>query len=99
GASDFTNSNAGKILEAFKKEGVWGTAFWKRDYRDADTASFNLVNDESGKLVPTKYFGILEDTVKKVYGSFNSVSTSDVSASGNTSTGGDGKETNLINKL
>src|SRR6185503_17685740 len=93
GASDFTNSNAGKILEAFKKEGVWGTAFWKWDYRDADTASFNLVNDESGKLVPTKYFGILEDTVKKVYGSFNSVSTSDVSASGNTSTGGDDDDT------
>ena len=93
GASDFTNSNAGKILEAFKKEGVWGTAFWKWDYRDADTASFNLVNDESGKLVPTKYFGILEDTVKKVYGSFNSVSTSDVSASGNTSTGGGGDDT------
>jgi len=92
GASDFTNSNAGKILEAFKKEGVWGTAFWKWDYRDADTASFNLVNDESGKLVPTKYFGILEDTVKKVYGSFNSVSTSDVSASGNTSTGGGGDD-------
>ena len=89
GASDFTNSNAGKILEAFKKEGIWGTAFWKWDYRDADTASFNLVNDEGGKLVPTKYFGILEDTVEKVYGSFDSVSTSDVSASGNTSTVGD----------
>ena len=91
GASDFTNSNAGKILEAFKKEGIWGTAFWKWDYRDADTASFNLVNDEGGKLVPTKYFGILEDTIEKVYGSFDGVSTSDVSASG--------KETNLINKL
>ena len=91
GASDFTNSNAGKILEAFKKEGVWGTAFWKWDYRDADTASFNLVNDESGKLVPTKYFGILEDTVEKVYGSFDSVSTSDVS--GNTSTGGGDDDT------
>ncbi|MDP9304885.1 MAG: hypothetical protein M3O68_00890 [Thermoproteota archaeon] len=89
GASDFTKSNAGKILEAFKKEGVWGTAFWKWDYRNADTASFNLVNDESGKLVPTKYFGILEDTVKKIYGSFNGVSTSDVSASGNTSTPND----------
>ncbi|MDW0189969.1 MAG: hypothetical protein QOA70_09995 [Nitrososphaeraceae archaeon] len=99
GASDFTNSNAGKILEAFKKEGIWGTAFWKWDYRDADTASFNLVNDEGGKLVPTKYFGILEDTVEKVYGSFDSVSTSDVSASGNISTPDDGKETNLINKL
>jgi polyhydroxyalkanoate synthesis regulator phasin len=86
GASDFTKSNAGKILEAFKKEGVLGTAFWKWDYRDADTASFNLVSDESGKLVPTKYFGILEDTVEKVYGSFDGVSISDVSASGNTST-------------
>jgi polyhydroxyalkanoate synthesis regulator phasin len=86
GASDFTKSNAGKILEAFKKEGVWGTAFWKWDYRNADTASFNLVNDESGKLVPTKYFGILEDTVKKIYGSSDGVSTSDVSASGNKST-------------
>ena len=99
GASDFTKSNAGKILEAFKKEGVLGTAFWKWDYRDADTASFNLVTDESGKLVPTKYFGILEDTVEKVYGSFDGVSTSDVSASGNTSTPVDGKETNLINEL
>ena len=79
GASDFTKSNAGKILEAFKKEGIWGTAFWKWDYRDADTASFNLVSDESGNLEPTKYFGILEDTVEKVYGSFDGVSTSDVS--------------------
>ena len=96
GASDFTNSNAGKILEAFKKEGVWGTAFWKWDYRDADTASFNLVNDESGKLVPTKYFGILEDTVEKVYGSFDSVSTSDVSDSVNTSTSDDNTSTSDV---
>jgi polyhydroxyalkanoate synthesis regulator phasin len=79
GASDFTNSNAGKILEAFKKEGIWGTAFWKWDYRDADTASFNLVSDEGGNLEPTKYFGILEDTIEKVYGSFDGISTSDVS--------------------
>jgi polyhydroxyalkanoate synthesis regulator phasin len=85
GASDFTKSNAGKILEAFKKEGVWATAFWKWDYRDADTASFNLINDKSGKLVPTKYFGILEDTVKNVYGSSDGASITDVTA-GNTST-------------
>ena len=86
GASDFTKSNAGKILEAFKKEGVWATAFWKWDYRDADTASFNLINDESGKLVPTKYFGILEDTVKNVYGSSDGASITEVTASGNAST-------------
>ena len=106
GASDFTKSNAGKILEALKKEGVWGTAFWKWDYRDADTASFNLVSDENGKLVPTKYFGILEDSVEEVYGSFDGVSTSgdastpaDASTPGDTSTSDDNKETNLINEL
>ena len=43
----------------------WGTAFWKWDYRDADTADFNLVNDAGGKLVPTQSFGILEDPVRK----------------------------------
>jgi len=86
GASDFTKSNAGKILEALKKEGVWGTAFWKWDYRVADTASFNLVSDENGNLKPTKYFGILEDSVKEVYGSSDGVSTSDASTSGDTST-------------
>ena len=69
GQSEFTKSNAAQILGAFKKAGVWGTAFWKWDYRDADTTSFNLVSDSSGKLVPTKYFGILKDTVETVYGS------------------------------
>ena len=69
GQSDFTKSNAGQILGAFKKAGVWGTAFWKWDYRDADTTSFNLVSDSGGKLVPTKYFGILKDTVESIYGS------------------------------
>ena len=69
GQSEFTKSNAAQILGAFKEAGVWGTAFWKWDYRDADTTSFNLVSDSSGKLVPTKYFGILKDTVKTIYGS------------------------------
>ncbi|HXV88974.1 MAG TPA: hypothetical protein VD710_07770, partial [Nitrososphaeraceae archaeon] len=89
GASDFTKSNAEKILEALKKEGVWGTAFWKWDYRDADTASFNLVSDENGKLVPTEYFGILEDSVEEVYGSFDGVSTSAASTASAASTPGD----------
>jgi len=69
GQSEFTKSNAAQILGAFKKAGVWGTAFWKWDYRDADTTSFNLASDSSGKLVPTKYFGILKDTVETIYGS------------------------------
>ena len=44
GLSELTKTNAGQILGAFKKAGVWGTAFWKWDYRDADTTSFNLVD-------------------------------------------------------
>ncbi|MGB5091061.1 MAG: hypothetical protein WBN72_08975 [Nitrososphaeraceae archaeon] len=66
GLSELTKTNAGQILGAFKKAGVWGTAFWKWDYRDADTTSFNLVD---AKLKPTKYFGILKDAVETIYGS------------------------------
>src|SRR6266487_4232038 len=82
GLSELTKTNAGQILGAFKKAGVWGTAFWKWDYKDADTTRFNLVSDNNGKLVPTKYLGILKDTVETIYGSSGSVPTSS-----NTNTG------------
>ena len=72
GASELTKTNAGEILDAFKEAGMWGTAFWKWDYRDADTESFNLISDSNGQINPTKYFGILEDTVETVYGSTDS---------------------------
>ena len=76
GLSELTKDNAGKILDAFKKTGVWGTAFWKWDYNDADTASFNLVMSNNGKLVPTKYLDILKNAVATIYGTGNSNSTS-----------------------
>jgi hypothetical protein len=88
GLSELTKTNAGQILGAFKKAGVWGTAFWRWDYQPVDTDSFNLVSNKTGKLVPTKYLSILKDTVKTIYGS-----------SGDTSTSNDGKENNLINEL
>ena len=69
GLSELTKSNAGEILGAFKEVGMWGTAFWKWDFRDADTESFNLLSDGNGQINPTKYFDILEDTVESVYGS------------------------------
>ena len=102
GQSQFTETNAEKILGALKKAGVWGTAFWKWDYRDADTTSFNLVSDKSGKLVPTKFFGILKDTVKTIYGSSGSAPTSDVSTAGSgnptsdVSTAGSGNPTSDV---
>ncbi|MGE5683570.1 MAG: glycoside hydrolase family 5 protein [Nitrososphaerota archaeon] len=69
GQSELTKSNAGEILGALKEAGMWGTAFWKWDFRDADTESFNLLSDGNGQINPTKHFDILEDTVKSVYGS------------------------------
>jgi polyhydroxyalkanoate synthesis regulator phasin len=66
---------------------VWGTAFWRWDYQKVATANFNLVSDKNGKLVPTKYLGILQDSVERVYGSSVSKSTSDT------------KENNLVNEL
>jgi len=86
--SELTKTDAKQILGALKKAGVWGTAFWRWDYQEVDTASFNLASDKNGKLVPTKYLGILEDTVETIYG-----------PSGGTSTSDDAKENNLINEL
>ena len=85
--SDLTKSDARKILGSLKKEDVWGTAFWRWDYQKVDTPNFNLVSDKNGKLVPTKYLGILEDSVERVYGPSGSKLSSDT------------KESNLINEL
>jgi hypothetical protein len=74
--SELTKTDAKQILGALKKAGVWGTAFWRWDYQPVDTDSFNLVSNKNGILMPTKYLGILKDTVETVYGSFG-VKTSD----------------------
>ncbi|HSA72625.1 MAG TPA: hypothetical protein VLD84_01600, partial [Nitrososphaeraceae archaeon] len=96
--SDITKADAKKILGALKKEKVWGTAFWRWDYQPVVTDNFNLVSNKSGKLVPTKYFGILKDTVKKVYGSSGSTSI-DFTTSAGTSSIDHGQQTKLINEL
>ncbi len=67
-ASQLTEDDAAKILDEFKKANLWGTAFWKWDYKSADTASFNLVLDSNGVLSPTKYFDILKNAVATIYG-------------------------------
>ncbi|HJU79111.1 MAG TPA: hypothetical protein VJ599_06055 [Nitrososphaeraceae archaeon] len=113
GLSDLTQSNAGEILGAFKEAGMWGTAFWKWDFRDADTESFNLLSDGNGQINPTKYFDILEDTVESVYGSTdiqNSIEPIDTeqaasvdteqAASVDTESGTEeSKQNNLVNEL
>ena len=86
--SELTKTDAKKILGALKKAGVWGTAFWRWDYQEVATDNFNLVSYNNGTLKPTKYLGILEDTVEKVYGP--SVGKSALDSA---------KENNLINAL
>jgi polyhydroxyalkanoate synthesis regulator phasin len=91
--SELTKTDAKQILGALKKAGVWGTAFWRWDYQEVATANFNLVSYNNGNLKPTKYFGILEDTVEKIYGS------SGLTENSNEPAADDVKENNLINEL
>jgi len=70
-ASQLSEDDAAKILDEFKKASVWGTAFWKWDYKSVDTASFNLITVSNGMLLPTKYFDILKNAVSSIYGSKN----------------------------
>jgi hypothetical protein len=79
GASQLTVDNADKILAAFKKAGVWGTAFWKWDYKSADTASFNLMTVNNGTLVPTQYYDVLKTAAGTIYGNSSSNNNTAVS--------------------
>jgi hypothetical protein len=70
------------MLQAFENENVTASAFWKWDYQDADTASFNLITHLNGTITPTEYYTFLKNSVAKVYGDSLSTSTSnDTSAS------------------
>ena len=81
GASQLTVDNADKILAAFKKAGVWGTAFWKWDYKSADTASFNLLTVNNGTLVPTQYYSVLKNSVAAIYGNSSGNNNNSTAAS------------------
>jgi hypothetical protein len=76
GLSELTEIDAKQILGFLKKAGVWGTAFWRWDYQGVNTASFNLVYYNNGKLEPTKYLNILKDSVGTIYGSYGRPSIS-----------------------
>jgi hypothetical protein len=65
--SGLTQDIANAMLEAFKNQNVSGSAFWKWDYNDAPTASFNLLLNQNGTLKPTEYYTILKNAVAAVY--------------------------------
>ncbi|MGI0030999.1 MAG: hypothetical protein ACRD80_05400, partial [Nitrososphaeraceae archaeon] len=67
---------------SFENENITASAFWKWDYQDADTASFNLILNQNGTIMPTEYYTYLKNSAAKVYGDSISTSTSnDTSAS------------------
>jgi hypothetical protein len=69
--SGLNQENTDAMLQAFKKENVSASAFWKWDYHDAPTASFNLVLLQNGTLMPTEYYTYLKNSVAKVYPDLN----------------------------
>jgi hypothetical protein len=77
------------MLQSFENENITASAFWKWDYQDADTASFNLILNQNGTIMPTEYYTYLKNSAAKVYGDSISTSTSNdtsASASGSNST-------------
>jgi len=63
---------ADTMLEAFKNENIPASAFWKWDYQDANTASFNLL--QNGTMTPTEYYTFLKNAVANVYGDLSTSS-------------------------
>jgi hypothetical protein len=83
---------ADTMLEAFKNENITASAFWKWDYQDADTASFNLL--QNGTMTPTEYYTFLKNSVANVFGDL-STSTSGPSSetTSNTTSGATSEDT------
>ena len=74
------------MLQAFENENITASAFWKWDYQDADTASFNLILNQNGTITPTEYYTYLKNSAANVYGDSISASASnDTSASASAS--------------
>ena len=78
------------MLQSFENENITASAFWKWDYQDADTASFNLILNQNGTITPTEYYTFLKNSVANVYGDSISTSASnDTSASDSASASND----------
>lgn len=58
--SNLDQTKATKLIQAFKKIGVWGIAFWNWNYVPNATPNFNLMNvTDDGHIKTTKYFNII----------------------------------------
>jgi hypothetical protein len=59
------------MLQAFKDNNITASAFWKSDYHDANTPSFNLILNQNGTIMPTEYYTYLKNSAAKVYPDLN----------------------------
>jgi hypothetical protein len=58
--SSLDQAKATQLVQAFKKIGVWGIAFWNWNYVPNPTPNFNLMNvTDDGHIKTTKYFNIV----------------------------------------
>ena len=66
-SSDITPEDTNAILKKFNEIDPYGWAFWYWNFRPHRVENFNLVtSDDTGNLVPTKYFDILKNAVQSV---------------------------------
>ena len=69
--SGLNQATTDAMLQAFKDNNITASAFWKWDYHDADTPSFNLILNQNGTITPTPYYTYLKNAAAKVYPDLN----------------------------
>ena len=69
--SGLNQATTDAMLQAFKDNNITASAFWKWDFQDADTPSFNLILNQNGTIMPTQYYTYLKNSVAKVYPDLN----------------------------
>lgn len=62
--SNLNQVKADKLVNEFKKIGVWGMAFWNWNYVSNPAPNFNLIRiSDDGHIQTTKYFKIVEKAI------------------------------------
>lgn len=62
--SNLNQVKADKLVDEFKKIGVWGMAFWNWNYVSNSAPNFNLIRvSDDGHIQTTKYFKIVEKAI------------------------------------
>ena len=62
--SNLNQVKADKLVNEFKKIGVWGMAFWNWNYVPNPSPNFNLIRvSDNGHIQTTKYFKMVEKAI------------------------------------